>query len=96
MVFPETETTSVMSLNYGNLFALMRVTQGTELKNCTLLEFHRIPFWADPQFLLNAYHTHTPEPHNCVKCMLDLISAQRLDVEPGNFRAVPASLEFKY
>lgn len=96
MVFPDTETTSMITLYCGNVFALTGVTQGTELKNSLSFKFHRIPCWVDPQFLLNAYHTHTPEPHNCVKCMLDLILVQRLDVEPGNFRAVPVSLEFKY
>jgi hypothetical protein len=57
--------------------------QSIEPKNCPWLEFHRIPFWAGPQFLLNANPTHTPESYNSIKCMLDLILYVNLILSHG-------------
>lgn len=41
----------ISDLGHENVFAPSRVTQSFEPTHCSQPEFHRIPSWADPQFL---------------------------------------------
>lgn len=81
------ETTNISSviskLDQENVFTPTKVTQSFEPKNCPQPESYRIPFWAGPQFPLNADPTHTPEPYNSVKPMFNLILYVNLILRHG-------------
>lgn len=85
MFFPEITNISseTSKLDQENVFAPTRVTQSFEPKNGPQPESYRIPFWAGPQFPLNANPTHTPEPYNSVKQMFDLILYVNLILHHG-------------
>lgn len=73
----------ISKLDQENVFAPTKITWSFEPKNCSQPESSRIPFWAGPQFPLNASPTHTPEPYDSVKPTFDLILYVNLILSHG-------------